>query len=269
MLSLCWWRGWDCSREGRLQDQGGSEIPRIGIDHGEKRIWGPTGLKIWGKGVGLYQDCREMGIMDGSVMLISSRKAAGKGHSPASGTPWGHGAAQMRTPGDAQMKGSTDSLSYLSVTEPPSVQVLSASSPSLRSFSALPVWNRNTLPRKLLGEVSPLCTSPAWKHHMNAKCSADTEQHCSVQQDLSSHVPWPFQTNLAIQIKNPHVLSLGTSDTPPSHLQSPLPWSHCKGSFKPTFYSVLQTLAAEGLWSQWHEKLQALEKLVCGERTPC
>lgn len=23
-------------------------------------------MKIWGKGVGLYQDCREMGIMDGS-----------------------------------------------------------------------------------------------------------------------------------------------------------------------------------------------------------
>lgn len=132
-----------------------------------------------------------MGIVDSSAMLMSSR-TVGKGQSSI-GTPKDRG-AQIRTPGDAQMKG-TLTICLFVHHRAPCVQVLSASSPRLGSFSALSVLNRNILPGKPLGEISPLCTRAAWKHHTNAKCSTDTEQHCSALQDLSSRIPYPLQTN--------------------------------------------------------------------------
>lgn len=54
-----------------------------------------------------------MGIVDSSAMLMSSR-TVGKGQSSI-GTPKDRG-AQIRTPGDAQMKGTL--FVYLSITGP-------------------------------------------------------------------------------------------------------------------------------------------------------
>lgn len=84
------------------------------------------------------------------------------------------------------MKGSID---YLSICQSQGPLMSKFFLPLAPGWAPLPVLNRNILPRKLLGELSPVCTSPAWKHQVNAKCSTGTEQHFPVQQDHSSRIP--------------------------------------------------------------------------------
>lgn len=165
MERLRWQQGQRAAGPKGLRNSQSSDTPWRKKDLGTQRIedMGPRGRFAPGmRGNG------DNGELCGADQL---KKDSGKGER---GTAQHQGPLRMwGCTGEDTGRGSNEgSIDYLSITGPPSVQSFFASSPG-----TLPVLNRNILPRKLLGELSPLCTSPAWKHQVNAKCSTDTEQH--------------------------------------------------------------------------------------------